>query len=340
MLWCLSKTKTGPGLPSKWAAEPVMLYLRLHAGSRKYNKLKATGTEPELHQHRGMTTNTKTRLAIALSIRGNDQLWCHSVRISQRITRIAPRRKAKPKIILDFMNWGRQRVVDQKEGSIVKACPGTVAYRLSKDHSGKTAATAQNGKGKREDTMATIFDVARRIHMLRPRLTINELHRLCFFAQGWHAAWTGRPLFAEEMQAWEHGPVSPELHRLSTVDSNNHVTNIGAGSANKLSDYGRDVVDRVEAFYTESPTPTRDGVSRQYHSSSWKNARGSLSNSESCPPIPVSDIRKEFTLCMWDNERKPRPPARLPLVSPTQLTQARKRAEIAHKETLQGLALV
>ena len=109
MLWCFSKTRTGPGLPSKWAAEPVMVYLTLHAGSRKYDKLKAPGTEPELHQHQGMTTNAKTRLAIALSIRGNDQLWCHSVRISQRITRIAPRRNAKPKIILDFMNWGRQR---------------------------------------------------------------------------------------------------------------------------------------------------------------------------------------------------------------------------------------
>lgn len=189
--------------------------------------------------------------------------------------------------------------------------------------------------------MATIFDVAQRIHMLRPGLTKIELYKLCFFAQGWHTAWTGQPLFSEEMQAWKYGPVSPELRRMSTADNNKRITGISAGNAKSLSDYECDVVERIEAFYKETPAFGKDGMSSQSHGLAWKNARGNLSESEPCAkPIAVSDIRKEFTLRMWDDELKPQAPTTLPPTSATQLTQARMEAEAQHRETLQGLALV
>nr|WP_255365881.1 type II toxin-antitoxin system antitoxin SocA domain-containing protein [Corynebacterium sp. NML130628] len=38
-----------------------------------------------------------------------------------------------------------------------------------------------------------------------------KLYKICFFAQGWHLAWTGLPLFEGELQAWAKGPVPYNL---------------------------------------------------------------------------------------------------------------------------------
>lgn len=41
-----------------------------------------------------------------------------------------------------------------------------------------------------------------------------KLQKLVYYAQGFHLAVTGKPLFREQIKAWEHGPVVPQLwHR-------------------------------------------------------------------------------------------------------------------------------
>ncbi len=44
-------------------------------------------------------------------------------------------------------------------------------------------------------------------------LTNLKLQKLVYYAQGFHLALTGQPLFQEELVAWEHGPVVVELYR-------------------------------------------------------------------------------------------------------------------------------
>ncbi|MEJ2853748.1 MULTISPECIES: Panacea domain-containing protein [unclassified Saccharothrix] len=44
-------------------------------------------------------------------------------------------------------------------------------------------------------------------------LTNLKLQKLLYYAQGHHLAWAGAPLFKEELQAWSHGPVVPEVYR-------------------------------------------------------------------------------------------------------------------------------
>ncbi len=39
-----------------------------------------------------------------------------------------------------------------------------------------------------------------------------KLQKLVYYAQGFHAAITGNPLFNEPIQAWAHGPVVPALY--------------------------------------------------------------------------------------------------------------------------------
>lgn len=40
-----------------------------------------------------------------------------------------------------------------------------------------------------------------------------KLQKLVYYAQGFSLALLGKPLFEEEIEAWMHGPVVPELYR-------------------------------------------------------------------------------------------------------------------------------
>jgi len=39
-----------------------------------------------------------------------------------------------------------------------------------------------------------------------------KLQKLVYYAQGFHLAITGKPLFEDAIMAWEHGPVIPSLY--------------------------------------------------------------------------------------------------------------------------------
>lgn len=41
-----------------------------------------------------------------------------------------------------------------------------------------------------------------------------KLQKLVYYAQGFHLAIHGRPLFSDRIEAWEHGPVVPELYHV------------------------------------------------------------------------------------------------------------------------------
>lgn len=46
-----------------------------------------------------------------------------------------------------------------------------------------------------------------------------QLQKLTYYCQAYCLAWTGRPLFSEEVQAWNHGPVVRELWELHKGES-------------------------------------------------------------------------------------------------------------------------
>lgn len=41
-----------------------------------------------------------------------------------------------------------------------------------------------------------------------------KLQKLLYYAQGFHLALYDKPLFPETIQAWDHGPVVPEVYRV------------------------------------------------------------------------------------------------------------------------------
>lgn len=42
---------------------------------------------------------------------------------------------------------------------------------------------------------------------------VVKIHKLLYYTQGWHLAWTGESLFRERIEAWTNGPVVADLWR-------------------------------------------------------------------------------------------------------------------------------
>lgn len=61
--------------------------------------------------------------------------------------------------------------------------------------------------------MADVRDVAQFIVELSGRrIETMKLQKLLYFAQGWHLAWEGHPLFKSPIKAWKYGPVVTEIY--------------------------------------------------------------------------------------------------------------------------------
>lgn len=61
-------------------------------------------------------------------------------------------------------------------------------------------------------TTVTVHDVvAFLLTQARGHLSVSAIHRLAFYAQGWHLAWTGTPLFSEDLRIRQTGPVAHAL---------------------------------------------------------------------------------------------------------------------------------
>ena len=59
--------------------------------------------------------------------------------------------------------------------------------------------------------MANVFDAARYILLKTGEISTWKLQKLCYYAQAWTLAWTGKPLFPEDFEAWRNGPVCRPL---------------------------------------------------------------------------------------------------------------------------------
>jgi uncharacterized phage-associated protein len=60
-------------------------------------------------------------------------------------------------------------------------------------------------------TEVSAHDVAREIRDRLPGVGDVVVQKLLYYCQGWHAAWTGLPMFSELIEAWSMGPVIADV---------------------------------------------------------------------------------------------------------------------------------
>lgn len=186
--------------------------------------------------------------------------------------------------------------------------------------------------------MATILDVGQRITETIPGVDKLKLYKLCFYAQAWHLAWAGSPLFTEQLQAWVHGPVSPDLRRATEpVAEGNRVFRVPGGNAGSRTNYEVAVVDSIVDHYGSVPSLA---LSKRSHASeAWIEARGDLgAHAIGNEVISITTLRDEFARRIDGDAPRPHAPAFLPDVEDSLLDEAAGDVERDWWETLRILA--
>lgn len=152
--------------------------------------------------------------------------------------------------------------------------------------------------------MSNVFDVGQLVTELIPNVEKMKLYKMCFFSQGWHLAWTGRPLFEEKLLAWTEGPVPARLRReASAVARGWEIPYVPRGNSDDLSSYERAVVVSIVSFYGGLTSAALSQMSRGL---AWREARHGLKDGERIEnPMSVTTIREEFTNILRSAEAAP-----------------------------------
>jgi len=135
-------------------------------------------------------------------------------------------------------------------------------------------------------------------------LTIMQMVKLIYFAQGWFLAFTGRPLTSHKAQAWQYGPVYPLVYKAYPGAGSNPLDGLivnkvtGQPYSADLDDDEKAVIDWIVADY--GPLHAFD-LSKRTHTDDgpWKKA---FDHSGAYSEIPDADLKAYFKKFVKDDE--------------------------------------
>lgn len=139
--------------------------------------------------------------------------------------------------------------------------------------------------------MANIFDVANYIlHVIGPVSTL-KLQKLTYYCQAWSLAWTGKPLFREDFEAWANGPVNRKLFK--QFQGEFIATKIPSSKCS--STLTRSDIQKIDVVLdTYGPLSGADLSDLTHSEAPWKNARAGLPPSCSSSNIISKDSMRKF----------------------------------------------
>ena len=140
--------------------------------------------------------------------------------------------------------------------------------------------------------MTDIFKVADWF-LHKKSFTHKQLQKICYYAQAWHLALLGRPLFEDEIQAWIHGPVSPVLYHLYSSYGWQKIDRLKGTSPT----FEKDTLEVLNAVYRTYSKFSGEQLESLTHSESpWQESRGNLKPYESCENvISFQSMKKYYT---------------------------------------------
>lgn len=133
-------------------------------------------------------------------------------------------------------------------------------------------------------TETTAVDVAQYVYDRLGWVDAWRLEKLVYFAQAWHLAWDGRPLFDADFEAWPDGPVERDLHRINKYQRDGHLgRTLPGANPGALTAHSRAIIDAVLAYYGK--VSRAQLITLTHDDSPWLHARGDL------PPKAPSSAR-------------------------------------------------
>lgn len=122
-------------------------------------------------------------------------------------------------------------------------------------------------------------------------ITPLMVQRLLYFAQAWHLANKGRPLFAEEFEAWATGPVIRSVFERFQYASFECVPVID--NAREITGEKLGLLEAVREEYA-CYQPTKLNTLSQEPGGPWEEARGARAPEAACDTIITKDAMKRF----------------------------------------------
>lgn len=128
--------------------------------------------------------------------------------------------------------------------------------------------------------MASVFDVAKFILEEEGEISIWKLQELCYYCKVWDIALEGRKLFPEYFEAWQDGPVCPELFRAYKSNSFIDSSLLKEGDSTAISNKDADVIRAVLKHYENFDEETLQ--LKACYERPWLETIGSLSENARC----------------------------------------------------------
>ncbi len=94
-------------------------------------------------------------------------------------------------------------------------------------------------------------------------LTPMQVLKLVYIAHGWMLGLHGRPLISEEVQAWQYGPVIPELYNAIRQFKSQPVSQRVRGGEGKLDPQEASIVAQVYEIYGKKSGPALSRLTHQ-----------------------------------------------------------------------------
>lgn len=116
--------------------------------------------------------------------------------------------------------------------------------------------------------MLTVLDIADYILKKEGAMTAMKLQKLTYYCQAWFLVKFSKPLFPEDILAWEYGPVVYDLYKAHRGRFT--VEEIHGGSSEKISPQQTKFIDKVLGYYGQF-----DGVklsTSTHEEDPWKHA--------------------------------------------------------------------
>jgi len=138
---------------------------------------------------------------------------------------------------------------------------------------------------------------------LRQPVTNMRLQKLLYYAQAWSLALTGEPLFGEDIEAWEHGPVVRSVYtRFKKHGSHRLPTELVRMP--QLTPAQRSILDAVWASYGDVSAARLRAMAHRERP--WKEARQAYDEGDTCN-VPLShDAMREYFSARLGHDREQR----------------------------------
>ncbi|WP_065960496.1 type II toxin-antitoxin system antitoxin SocA domain-containing protein [Curtobacterium sp. UCD-KPL2560] len=149
--------------------------------------------------------------------------------------------------------------------------------------------------------MTTALNVASYIRdaLQLPSYDTMKLQKLVYFSQAWALAWTGKPLFRDEIEAWPRGPVVMSVYaeqRYRVVPKFDGVS---------LDEDQRSIIDSVLDYYGQHSFTKLVDLTHSH--SPWKATREGLAEEERSRRVVSRDrIRDYYTRCALTGQERPK----------------------------------